>query len=64
MSYFFKIILGTSVIVGVLLGLWRWIYDKFCFSLVFVLLILGIVAYSLYFFKNASEEVLRQVFRE
>ncbi len=46
MSYFFKIILGTSVIVGVLLGLWRWTYDKFCFSLVFVLLILGIVAYS------------------
>ncbi|WP_120866208.1 hypothetical protein [Helicobacter pylori] len=46
MSYFFKIILGTSVIVGVLLGLWRWTYDKFCFSLVFVLLILGIIAYS------------------
>ncbi|MCQ2637411.1 hypothetical protein JT109_00570 [Helicobacter pylori] len=46
MSYFFKIILGTSVIVGVLLGLWRWTYDKSCFSLVFVLLILGIVAYS------------------
>ncbi len=42
----FKTILGTSVIVGVLLGLWRWTYDKFCFSLVFVLLILGIVAYS------------------
>ncbi len=46
MSYFFKIILGTSVIVGVLLGLWRLTYDKFCFSLVFVLLILGIVACS------------------
>ncbi|WQT65957.1 hypothetical protein E5E00_03700 [Helicobacter pylori] len=46
MSYFFKIILGTSVIVGVLLGLWRLTYDKSCFSLVFVLLILGIVAYS------------------
>lgn len=46
MSYFFKIILGTSVIVGALLGLWRWTYDKSCFSLVFVLLILGIVAYS------------------
>ncbi|WP_000119826.1 hypothetical protein [Helicobacter pylori] len=46
MSYFFKIILSTSVIVGVLLGLWRWTYDKSCFSLVFVLLILGIVAYS------------------
>ncbi len=44
--YFFKTILGTSVIVGALLGLWRWTYDKFCFSLVFVLLILGIVAYS------------------
>ncbi len=42
----FKTILGTSVIVGALLGLWRWTYDKFCFSLVFVLLILGIVAYS------------------
>ncbi len=42
----FKTILGTSVIVGVLLGLWRWTYDKFCFSLVFVLLILGIVACS------------------
>ncbi len=46
MSYFFKIILGTSVIVGVLLGLWRWTYDKSCFSLVFVLLIVWIVAYS------------------
>ncbi len=46
MSYFFKIILGASVIGGVLLGLWRWTYDKSCFSLVFVLLILGIVAYS------------------
>lgn len=46
MFYFFKIILGTSVIVGVLLGLWRLTYDKFCFSLVFVLLILGIVACS------------------
>ncbi len=46
MSYFFKIILGTSVIVGALLGLWRWTYDKSCFSLVFVLLILGIVACS------------------
>ncbi|QEF35662.1 hypothetical protein D2C78_07285 [Helicobacter pylori] len=46
MSYFFKIILGTSVIVGVLLVLWRLTYDKSCFSLVFVLLILGIVAYS------------------
>ncbi len=46
MSYFFKIILGTSVIVGALLGLWRWTYDKSCFSLVFVLLILVIVAYS------------------
>ncbi|WRC43452.1 hypothetical protein E5L25_01840 [Helicobacter pylori] len=42
----FKTILGTSVIVGVLLGLWRWTYNKSCFSLVFVLLILGIVAYS------------------
>ncbi len=46
MSYFFKTILGTSVIVWALLGLWRWTYDKFCFSLVFVLLILGIVAFS------------------
>ncbi len=50
--YFFKIpgtimiVLGTSGIVGALLGFWRWTYDKFCFSLVFVLLILGIVAYS------------------
>lgn len=42
----FKTILGASVIVGVLLGLWRWTYDKFCFSLVFVLLILGIVVCS------------------
>lgn len=42
----FKTILRTSVIVGVLLGLWRWTYDKSCFSLVFVLLILGIVTYS------------------
>ncbi len=42
----FKTILYASVIVGVLLGLWRWTYDKFCFSLLFVLLILGIVAYS------------------
>ncbi len=46
MSYFFKIIIDTSVIVGVLLGLWRLTYDKSCFSLVFVLLILGIVTYS------------------
>lgn len=46
MSHCFKNILGTSVIVGVLLGLWRLTYDKSCFSLVFVLLILGIVAYS------------------
>ncbi|QQW81826.1 hypothetical protein [Helicobacter pylori] len=42
----FKNILYASVIVGVLLGLWRWIYDKSCSSLLFVLLILGIVAYS------------------
>ncbi|WP_187907035.1 hypothetical protein [Helicobacter pylori] len=42
----FKTILGASVIGGVLLGLWRLTYDKFCFSLVFVLLILGIIAYS------------------
>ncbi|ADO05091.1 hypothetical protein [Helicobacter pylori] len=42
----FKNILYASVIVGVLLGLWRWTYDKFCSSLVFVLLILGIVAYN------------------
>ncbi|ADI34449.1 Hypothetical protein HPV225_0361 [Helicobacter pylori v225d] len=42
----FKTILYASVIVGVLLGLWRLTYDKSCFSLVFVLLILGIVAYS------------------
>ncbi|WQV84281.1 hypothetical protein KVK67_04625 [Helicobacter pylori] len=42
----FKNILYASVIALVLLGLWRWTYDKFCFSLVFVLLILGIVAYS------------------
>ncbi len=34
------------MIVGALLGFWRWTYNKFCFSLVFVLLILGIVAYS------------------
>lgn len=63
MSYFFKIILDTSVIVGVLLVLWRWTYDKSCFSLVFVLLIRD-YRLQLYFFKNASEEVLRQVFRE
>ncbi len=44
--HFFKIIIETSVIVGVLLGLWCLTYDKFCFSLLFVLLILGIVAYS------------------
>ncbi|QQX49224.1 hypothetical protein [Helicobacter pylori] len=42
----FKNILYASVIVGVLLGLWRLTYDKFCSSLLFVLLILGIVAYS------------------
>lgn len=42
----FKTILGTSVIVGVLLGLWCLTYDKSCFSLVFVLLILGVVAFS------------------
>ncbi len=56
MSYFFKIILGTSVIVGVLLGLWRWTYDKFCFSLVFVLLILGIVTYSYVSLKMHQRE--------
>ncbi len=52
----FKTILGTSVIVGVLLGLWRWTYDKFCFSLVFVLLILGIVAYSYVSLKMHQRE--------
>ncbi len=41
-----KTILYASVIVGALLGLWRLTYNKSCFSLVFVLLILGIVAYS------------------
>ncbi len=55
----FKTILGTSVIVGVLLGLWRLTYDKSCSSLLCVLLILGIVACSYVFLKNASEEVLR-----
>ncbi len=44
--HFFKTILYVSVIVGLLLGFWRWTYDKSCFSLVFVLLILEIVAYS------------------
>ncbi len=52
----FKTILGTSVIVGVLLGLWRWIYDKSCFSLFFVLLILGIVAYSYVSLKMHQRE--------
>ncbi|GAA8467841.1 hypothetical protein HpBT249_04250 [Helicobacter pylori] len=52
----FKIILGTSVIVGVLLGLWRWTYDKSCFSLVFVLLILGIVTYSYVSLKMHQRE--------
>ncbi|WP_154443386.1 hypothetical protein [Helicobacter pylori] len=42
----FKTMLGTSVIIGVLLGLWRLIYDKSCSSLLCVLLILGIVACS------------------
>ncbi|GAA8524680.1 hypothetical protein oki424_03480 [Helicobacter pylori] len=56
MSYFFKIILGTSVIIGVLLGLWRWTYDKSCFSLVFVLLILGIVACSYVSLKMYQRE--------
>ncbi|GAA8232665.1 hypothetical protein BTM205_04970 [Helicobacter pylori] len=56
MSYFFRIILGTSVIVGVLLGLWRWTYDKSCFSLVFVLLILGIVTYSYVSLKMHQRE--------
>ncbi|WQZ41884.1 hypothetical protein E5Q03_01785 [Helicobacter pylori] len=56
MSYFFRIILDTSVIVGVLLGLWRWTYDKSCFSLVFVLLILGIVAYSYVSLKMHQRE--------
>ncbi|WP_187852344.1 hypothetical protein [Helicobacter pylori] len=40
------IVLVTSGIVGGLLGFWRWTYDKSCFSLIFVLLILEIVAYS------------------
>lgn len=61
MSRCFKTILGTSVIVGALLGLWRWTYDKSCSSLVFVLLILGIVAYSYISLKNASEGMLRQL---
>ncbi len=52
----FKTILGTSVIVGVLLGLWRWTYNKCCFSLVFVLLILGIVAYSYVSLKMHQRE--------
>ncbi len=42
----FKTILGTSVIVGALLVSWRLTYNKSCFSLLFVLLILEIVAYS------------------
>ncbi len=56
MSYFFRIILGTSMIVGVLLGLWRWTYDKSCFSLVFVLLILGIVTCSYVSLKMHQRE--------
>ncbi|WQV07828.1 hypothetical protein KVL35_05150 [Helicobacter pylori] len=52
----FKTILGTSVIVGALLGLWRWTYDKSCFSLVFVLLILGIVACSYVSLKMYQRE--------
>ncbi len=62
MSYFFKIILGTSVIVGVLLGLWRWTYDKSCSSLVFVLLILGIVAYSYISLKMHQRECFANCF--
>ncbi|MGN8538619.1 hypothetical protein ACR9M0_04875 [Helicobacter pylori] len=42
----FKTILYASVIVGALLGLWRFTYNKSCSSLLFVLLILGIVACS------------------
>ncbi|RVY72454.1 hypothetical protein ECC46_00590 [Helicobacter pylori] len=56
MSYFFRIILGTSVIIGVLLGLWSWTYDKSCFSLVFVLLILRIVTYSYVSLKMHQRE--------
>ncbi len=52
----FKTILGTSVIVGVLLGLWRWTYDKSCSSLFCVLLILGIVAYSYVSLKMHQRE--------
>ncbi|TPH57824.1 hypothetical protein [Helicobacter pylori] len=62
MSYFFKIILGTSVIVGVLLVLWRLTYDKSCFSLVFVLLILGIVAYSYISLKMHQRECFAKCF--
>ncbi len=60
----FKIILVTSVIVGVLLGLWRLIYDK-------VLRLVGLCAIDtrdcrlqLYFFKNVSEEMLRRLLCE
>ncbi len=56
MSHCFKTILGTSVIVGALLGLWRWTYDKSCSSLVFVLLILGIVACSYVSLKMHQRE--------
>ncbi|QQW84724.1 hypothetical protein HG568_01690 [Helicobacter pylori] len=52
----FKTILYASVIVGALLGLWRWTYDKSCFSLFFVLLILGIVAYSYISLKMHQRE--------
>ncbi len=52
----FKTIPGAIVIVGVLLGLWCWTYDKSCFSLVFVLLILGIVAYSYVSLKMHQRE--------
>ncbi len=62
MSYFFKTILGTSVIVGALLGLWRLTYDKSCFSLVFVLLILGIVAYSYISLKKHQRKCFAKCF--
>ncbi|WP_158653896.1 hypothetical protein [Helicobacter cetorum] len=44
--HFIRIVIATTTIIGGLLGLWRLSYQATCFSLVFVLIILGIIAYS------------------
>ncbi|AFI04181.1 hypothetical protein [Helicobacter cetorum] len=44
--HFIRIVIPTIAIIVGLLGLWRLSYQATCFSLAFVLIILGIIAYS------------------